>query len=240
MVMFNRVCKLKIVGSCYVYCVEVNIVDPTGISYVQLIEEISGHLLDEKVVAMATDTVFGLIASAKSCVALSAIAALKGRPKSVSMPVIIGNLSQFGDLYRYGLEKLDVGEDVISRFWPGPLTLVVELNQQVLCDEFFEAGTVGIRYPDDVRLRDIATRVGPVVATSANKHGVPTPNNGKDVLEQLGRESFSHGLAMVLDETSRSNVASTVIDLSGPENVILREGEIPTSILRGAFRINAR
>ena len=112
--------------------------------------------------------------------------------------------------------------------------------QLVLCDEFFESGTVGIRYPNDVRLRDIATKVGPIVATSANKHGLPTPANGKDVLDQLGVESFSLGLVMVLDETSRSNLASTVIDLTGPENVIVREGEIPTSILRDAFRINVR
>lgn len=219
---------------------ELKLVEPTKVSYTQLIEEISNHLSNDRVVAMATDTVFGLVASARSCVAMRSITEIKGRSKSVSMPVIIGNLAQFGDLCCCELEKLDVSEDAINRFWPGPLTLVVELNQLVLCDEFFESGTVGIRYPNDVRLRDIATKVGPIVATSANKHGLPTPANGKDVLDQLGVESFSLGLVMVLDETSRSNLASTVIDLTGPENVIVREGEIPTSILRDAFRINVR
>lgn len=214
-----------------------NLFDPNQVSYSQLIEEISDQLLNDKVVAMATDTVFGLVARAQSCTALRAVAEIKGRSKSISMPVIIGNIHQFGELCRYGLGKLDIGEDVINRFWPGPLTLVVELNHQVLCDEFFESGTVGIRYPDDSRLRDIANKVGPLVATSANKHSFPTPNSGKVVLEQLGDDSFKVGLAMVLDEFSKSTLPSTVVDLSGPNNAILREGAVPTSLLREPFRI---
>lgn len=214
------------------------LIDVSEVSYQLLLDDICSHLRDGKVVAMATDTVFGLVASAKDCAALEAVAAIKQRDSSISMPVLIGELSQFQLLCRHKLEQLQVDDDALWKFWPGPLTVVVELRQGALCDRYFQSGTVGIRLPNDQRLRDIANKVGPIVATSANLHGFPTPTSGKEVLRQLGPSSLSLGLSMVLDEESRSEVASTVIDISGSEHRIVRIGKISANALSSAFRIN--
>lgn len=214
------------------------LIDISKLSYPRLLEDICTDLKDGKVVAMATDTVFGLVASAKHCGALGAVTAIKQRDQSISMPVLIGELSQFQLLCKQNLEQLQINDDALWEFWPGPLTVVVELRKGALCDRYFQSGTVGIRLPNDQRLRDIANHIGPIVATSANLHGLPTPSSGREVLQQLGPNSLSLGLSMVLDEESRSEVASTVVDISGSEHRVVRIGKISASALSGAFRIN--
>lgn len=212
------------------------LVNPSPLEFDALISLLSSELLSDEVVAMATDTVFGLVGRAASCVALESISAIKGRPPSVGMPVIIGERDQLDSLLPGSVPGLSRVSVLLDAFWPGPLTVVLPLRANVLCDSFFTSGTVGIRLPDDKRLQALAQSVGPLVATSANKHGLPTLASGREVLEELGTESEGAELSLVLDETSRSEIASSVIDATGRNFRLIREGAISEGSITKAFR----
>ena len=211
------------------------LINPNVISFDSLIGLLSRELVSNRVIALSTDTVFGLLGRASSCDALSAIAAMKGREASVAMPVLIGEASQL-DLF---VPAGTLGKPAVARvfevFWPGPLTVVLPLKSGVLCDSFFPAGTVGVRFPDDLRLQTLALRVGPLVATSANKHGKPTSRTGRDVVEELAKDGSALGLGIVVDEDSRSDLASTVIEMTETGYRLIRVGAISAAAIAKAF-----
>lgn len=220
--------------------VTTQLVDPRSISPDELLELLACTLLNEEIVAMATDTVFGLIGSATSCRAIESIAAIKKRMEHIPMPVVIGDLSQMDLLF----SKVSLGErdwsSHFEEFWPGPLTVVVPLRKGILCDRFFATGTVGLRLPDDDRLRNLAKLVGPLVATSANVHGRPTLQSGTEVLAEMGNSGALLGLSVVLDEISRSTLSSTVVELSDEGYRIVREGAISRITVERAFSFLGR
>lgn len=220
--------------------VSTRFIDPNSISFDSLVDLLAEELLADSVIAIATDTVFGLVARAASCSALDSIISIKGRSHSVAMPVIIGERQQLELLTAKASAESPNISSLLDAFWPGPLTLVVPLRKGVVCDSFFEAGTVGVRLPDDARLRSLATKAGPLVATSANKHGEPTLRSGREVLEQLSRSESGKDLAVVLEESSRSSLASTVIQLSDDNYNLIREGAISEEAIAKVFGTNAQ
>lgn len=211
------------------------LVDPNVISFDSLIGLLSAELISDRVIALATDTVFGLVGRAASCEALSAIAAIKGREAWVAMPVLIGEASQLELLVPAGTMGRPAVARVFEVFWPGPLTVVLPLRPGVLCDSFFPAGTVGVRLPDDPRLQALARRAGPLVGTSANKHGKPTLRTGREVVEELAKEGPAEGLGIVVDEASRSELASTVIEMTETGYRLIRVGAISAEAVAKAF-----
>ncbi len=215
-----------------------HLVDPNSMSSGELLDLLASELISGAVVGFATDTVFGLVADASNCGALAAIAEIKGREPSISMPVIIGERKQLDLLVPPSvLENANIIR-LLDRFWPGPLTVILPLRKGVLCDDFFPAGTVGVRLPDDERLQAIARRVGPIVATSANKHGMPTLSTGRGVIEQLARDDEAQGLALVLDESSRSDRASTIVEVKEGSCRVIRVGKISAEAVASAFCID--
>ncbi len=223
-------------------CFSVNpkLVSPAPILLDSLVELLAVELLSDRVIAMATDTVFGLIGRAASCHALDLIASIKGRDPSVSMPVIIGDRAQLDSM----VPKTVLGEAAVSglfdKFWPGPLTVVLPLLSGAICDRFFSSGTVGIRLPDDLRLQAVARRVGPLVATSANEHGKVTLRSGREVMNDLVETGVGATLSVVLDEQSRSEFASTIVEVAGRNFRLIREGAISGDAIATAFRISGQ
>ncbi len=209
-------------------------------SFDSLVELLASELLAGGVVAMATDTVFGLVGSAANCDALDAIAFIKGRDPSVSMPVMIAGLADLDSLVPSGVLEDAAVSSLFESLWPGPLTVVLPLLSGSICDRFFPSGTVGVRLPDDVRLREVVKKVGPVVATSANEHGKPTLRSGREVLNGLARAGQGRGLSVVLDESSRSESASTIIEVVGKRFRVIREGAISADTIAKAFSIGGR
>lgn len=201
----------------------------------ELIAVIASHLVQDQVVAMATDTVFGLIGRAVSCKALESIASIKGRPNSVSMPVIIGDVTQLNSLTPSEVFPSSTIDLLLKTFWPGPLTVVVPLLEGKLCDSFFAAGTLGVRLPDDERLKALANKVGPLVATSANLHGHPTVQSGREAFDELAYRGSEHGLSLILDEKAGENIPSSVVSLSESGCRIIREGAISASSISDVF-----
>ena len=169
-------------------------------------------------VAFPTDTVYGVGALAFDEKAVESIYAAKKRPVEKAIPILLGGPE---DLEKVTTEVPPIAEKLGTRFWPGPLTLIVPKHPN-LSDVVSAEPTVGVRVPDHPVARSLLTAAGPMAVTSANISGMDSPKNAEDVYLQLnGRIPF------ILDggETP-GGVPSTVVNCLGTEPVILREGPI--------------
>ena len=166
------------------------------------------------VVAFPTDTVYGLAAAADDEVATRRIYAIKGRP--VGLPLI---LMAAAESQLEGWVHVDSrAEDIIRRWWPGPLTVILHAKG---------GGTLGVRIPKHEVALELLRAAGPLMTTSANLHG-------KEPAMTAAEAASLDGVAAVLDGgAAPGGVASSVLDLTGPEPHVLREGAIPTAQLLG-------
>lgn len=172
-----------------------------------------------EVVAIPTDTVYGVAVALGVDGATSRLFAAKRRPHDVDLPVLIGRASDAADLVDTVPPQT---ARLMERFWPGPLTLVLRRSPSLTADLGASSSTVGIRCPDHELVAALAAAVGPLATTSANPHRQPTPPDAAGVAAQLG-----DGIALVLDGGRCEGAPSTVLDCTGEEVTVLREGRIP-------------
>jgi L-threonylcarbamoyladenylate synthase len=166
------------------------------------------------VVAFPTDTVYGLGAAADDEVATKRVYRIKGRPAGLPLILMVAAESQLE-----GWVHIDSRtEAIIRRWWPGPLTLILHAKG---------GGTLGVRIPKHKVALDLLRAAGPLLTTSANLHG-------KDPAMTAADAGMLPGVAAVLDGgTAPGGTASTVLDLTGPEAHVLREGAISKPELLG-------
>ncbi|MBW7920094.1 MAG: threonylcarbamoyl-AMP synthase [Anaerolineales bacterium] len=169
-------------------------------------------------VVFPTDTVYGLGSLAFDQAAIESIYAVKGRPLEKAIPILIADAA---DLDRLARAVTDLARRLASRFWPGPLTLVLPKRAD-LPAAVSAADTVGVRVPDHAAARALLRAAGPMAVTSANLSGRSSPRSAEEAASQLGGR-----VPLVLDggETP-GGVPSTVVDVSGSIPVILREGPL--------------
>ncbi len=169
-------------------------------------------------VLLPTDTVYGLCADPGSDEAIARVYALKGRPQSVPSALLCRDVETL--LER--LPELDPRHAAIARaLLPGAYTLVFP-NAARRYPSLGAEETIGIRVPALVgEAREVLQQVGAVMATSANRHHGPDPRRLEDVPLEI-RE----GCGAEIDGGELPGVPSTVIDLSGAEPRILREGAV--------------
>lgn len=166
-------------------------------------------------VAMATDTVYGLVARAADQAAVARVFELKGRPAERRIAVLVTGAPQAETLVRLS----PPARRLAARRWPGPLTLVAARAPTApAC--VGDAATIGVRCPDDEALLRLAAAAGPLAATSANRHGLETPATAREVARQLP------GVCLVIDGGPRPGAASTVVDVTGAAPAVLRPGPI--------------
>lgn len=166
------------------------------------------------VVAFPTDTVYGLAASADDEVAQKRIYQIKGRPVGLPLILMVAAESQLE-----GLVHVDSrAEAMMRKWWPGPLTLILYAKG---------GGTLGVRIPKHPVALDLLRHAGPLMTTSANLHGRDPAMNAEEAATLDGV------MAVVDGGTAPGGNASTVLDLTGPEPHVLREGAIPTPELLG-------
>jgi tRNA threonylcarbamoyl adenosine modification protein (Sua5/YciO/YrdC/YwlC family) len=166
-----------------------------------------------EVVAIPTDTVYGLAVALHVPGATAALFALKERPTDVALPVLIPDPGDAGAYATFAVDLTD--------YWPGALTIVGERTAlSADWDLGGDAATVGLRCPDDMQIRRIASAVGPLVTTSANKHGRPPCTTAEEVVAALGPD------VPVLDGGTRNGEPSTVIDATTDPVQVLREGPL--------------
>jgi tRNA threonylcarbamoyl adenosine modification protein (Sua5/YciO/YrdC/YwlC family) len=176
------------------------------------------------VVAVPTDTVYGVAASLAHPQAVATLFSLKHRPSDVALPVLVDSLSQIEEL---GVTWTPPARRLSDAFWPGPLTIVVAAAGE-LARLLGSVSSAGFRMPDDDALLELIGRAGPLVVTSANEHGQPPCSNAASVLEVFAGRAQLDG---VLDGGERRGVVSTVVDLAGPTWVVVREGAISVAQL---------
>ena len=189
-----------------------------------LVTQVVRALQAGEVVALPTDTFYGLAVDPVNLRAVDRIYDLKARARHKPLSLLIEDVAQAYELAR----ALDGSFDRLAeRFWPGPLTLVVKAGSKLPLRVTANTGNVALRVPEAPLCRTVVRELGlPITATSANLRGLPECTSASCVREQFGDK-----LPLIVDAgpTQRS-VATTIVDLSGGPNswMILREGAIPT------------
>ena len=185
------------------------------------------------VVAIPTDTVYGLAADPRQPKALERLFALKGRPSDVALPVLVDGRAQIAAV----AEPLGgAAERLAGRYWPGPLTLVLPRRRSftaALGGPPSARGTVGVRWPDHPVVLALCRELGPMAVTSANRHNGPPASRAAAVAEAFAGE---HELTVILDGGVCDGTPSSVVECLGPQPRCLRQGEIPWSDLEECAR----
>lgn len=177
-------------------------------------------LEDGEAVAFPTDTVYGLGADAFHAPGIIKLFEAKGRDSNKAIAILIGNIGQAKMITDHMTEN---AQKLAEAFWPGGLTVIVP-KKNTLPELVSNTERVGIRIPNHPIALDLLQSFGPLATTSANLAGKSNPTCAKDVFDQLNNR-----IPLILDGGAcPGGVPSTVVDCSGPEVVVLREGAIST------------
>jgi L-threonylcarbamoyladenylate synthase len=169
-------------------------------------------------VAFPTDTVYGLGALAFDKEAIERLYRTKGRRSELPLPVLLSGQEQLGQVT---VDLPSIALALADRFWPGPLTIVVQRHPKLPVD-MSGADTIGVRVPDHEFTLKLLTATGPLAVTSANLSGNRSPSTAKEVMEDLGGK-----IELLIDGgTTSDQVPSTIVDCTGQQPVVLREGPI--------------
>jgi len=177
-----------------------------------------------EVVAIPTDTFYGLAVDPVNLRAVDRIYEIKSRARHKPLSLLVADVNHAYELARH----IDTAFDRLAeRFWPGPLTIVVKAGRKLPLRVTANTGNVALRVPEAAIPRAVVSALGlPITATSANLRGLPECTYATCVREQLGSK-----ISLIVDggPTARS-LPTTIVDLSGGGNswMILREGAIPT------------
>ena len=176
------------------------------------------------VIAVPTDTVYGIGCLLEKENAIQELYQIKERDSSKAIPLLIGEYEQI-ICATDGISEQ--AQKLAKRFWPGPLTLIIPKRLE-LPEILTPYPTVGVRMPDHPWLRQLIRRVGVLATTSANISGGENPRTAQDVLKQLdGR------IPLIIDGgTCEGGIPSTVVDCSQEEITILRTGGISEDKIR--------
>lgn len=175
------------------------------------------------VVAIPTDTVYGLAAMPTVAGATQRIFAAKRRPRDVELPVLVATSAQLDGLVSLPLSA--AAARLAACYWPGPLTLVVGRDPSFEGDLGLNPPTVGVRAPDHPLVRRLCAEVGPLAVTSANLHREHTPVDAAGVAAVFGSS-----VALVVDGGRCEGAPSTVVRVGeGGDVEVLREGRLPAA-----------
>ncbi|MCB0941064.1 MAG: threonylcarbamoyl-AMP synthase [Mycobacterium sp.] len=172
-----------------------------------------------RLVVMPTDTVYGLGADAFDSGAVTGLLAAKGRGRDMPVGVLVGSWHTIEGLV-YTVPHS--ARELIRAFWPGALSLVVQQAPSLQWDLGDARGTVMLRMPLHPVAIELLREVGPMAVSSANISGRPAATTAEEAQHQLGDL-----VDVYLDAgPSGAQTASTIVDLTGPEPRILRDGPI--------------
>jgi len=179
-------------------------------------------------VALPTDTVYGLCAVAADGAAVERLYEVKARDPKQPLPLFVGSTEQA----RLIVEVNDVAEALASKFWPGALTIVLRRKPAFETRAAAGGETLGVRVPDDPLLRELALELGPITGTSANVAGREECHTAAEVRAQLG-----DAVDLIVDAPiAASGKPSTIVDCSDPAKLrVLREGAIDRGAIDAAL-----
>ena len=182
-------------------------------------------LKKNEVIVGASDTILGLLAN----VSLSAYKKLNDMKERADKPyiVLVPDLDTLKQLIKLPMRK-DVDE-MIKKFWPGPLTIIFHAADTVPA-HLAPGGKIGIRIPGHQGLLRILRETGPLFSTSANITGKPVPKKVQEIDQMILAK-----VAAVVQADQEQAVPSTILDTTGEQLVIIREGVISKNELKEFF-----
>jgi tRNA threonylcarbamoyl adenosine modification protein (Sua5/YciO/YrdC/YwlC family) len=170
------------------------------------------------IVGVPTDTLYGIAIDPFRRESYAALYAAKQRPDDKAIPILVADVEQAAEI----VEISDIGLRLMASHWPGGLTLVLRRRRDVpvhIGDPV--TGTVAVRAPDHPVALDVLTRCGPLAVTSANLSG------GRPALDAAGaRATLGDAVSVYLEGATAAGIASTVVDATGDELLVLRQGAI--------------
>lgn len=181
-------------------------------------------------IIIPTDTVYGLAAKLYDLKALEKIYKLKGREQSKKIPLLISNVSQLKDICVTNKFSLEL----MKKYWPGALTIVLNTTKEFM--EKTNDLTIAVRMPKHPVALKLIDTYGVLRVTSLNKSGEPPLNNLREIEKIFGpyvKDIYPHG------QVAKSDVSSTVIDVTKSKFQVLREGDIKTAELE-AFKLTLK
>ena len=192
---------------------------------IRFIEEAGKVIRNGGTVAFPTETVYGLGANALDDEAVRKIFIAKGRPQD--NPLIIHvSTKEISELVK---DVPEVAQKIIDKFWPGPLTVILEKKDIIPNVTSANLNTIGIRMPNsEIALKLIELAERPIAAPSANISGRPSPTEVERCVEDLnGRVDYIIG-----GESSDKGVESTIVDCTVNPPLVLRPGGITLEMLK--------
>ena len=192
-------------------------------------DEIVALLRSGGIIAFPTDTAYGLGADPFNNAAIDRIFQIKGRPETKPILLLVSSVRMAESV----TEPAGVFHDLVQKFWPGPLTVILPAAKSVPLKVTAGTRTVGVRWPAAPFATRLIKRFGqPITATSANRSGLPSAITAEEVCAQLD-ESVD---ALIDGGQLPSRTGSTVIDLTADSPVLLREGPISFESLQKFFQ----
>jgi tRNA threonylcarbamoyl adenosine modification protein (Sua5/YciO/YrdC/YwlC family) len=170
-----------------------------------------------RLIVIPTDTVYGIAARPDDPAATGALFASKGRPRDLTLPVLVHGAAAARRLGRFD----DLADRLVAAFWPGAVTLVLPRTAEALpWDLGGDPDTIGLRVPRHPLALAVLTRSGPLAVTSANRSGEPEATT----CEELTRVFGDLVAVYLCEDGPLVGTASTVVDLAHGAPRILRAG----------------
>lgn len=176
---------------------------------------IANALRNGQVLVLPTETVYGLFCDARNKEAIKRIFAIKQRDEKK----LIGIFARDIEMAKEFAEIDEVKEKILQKYWPGKITFILKRKGD-------EESTIGIRIPDYPLFQQLLKEISfPLVQTSANISGQPSPTKIENVFSQFKNQKNQPDLIIDAGDLG-DNLASTVVDLTGLKPKILRQGEV--------------
>lgn len=196
----------------------------------KLIDKAADYILKGEVVAHPTETIYGLAADVFNRKAVKKIYDLKARDYGLPIAILVSNMLMLRELVTQVPER---AEALMRRFWPGPLTILFQVNDSFPKSLVTNTGKVGVRISSHPIASALASRVGkPLTTTSANRSGFPPSLHIKHL-----QKYFGNRIPCMIDggecEPTRG---STVVDVTEETMRIIREGTIPAEEVIRCFQ----
>ena len=192
------------------------------------IEQAAKILKKGGIVAIPTETVYGLAASAYDENAVKKVFSAKGRPQDNPLIVHIADIDSLNTIAK---DIPDSAYKAAKRFWPGPFTMILKRTEKIPASVSAGLDTVAVRMPSDETAREIIKLSVPLAAPSANTSGKPSPTKAQYVIDDLDGKID----AVVISGDCEVGVESTVITLVTNPPRLLRPGAVTAEELREVF-----
>ena len=181
-------------------------------------DKIEKTLAAGRAVVLPTETVYGLFAQALNEEAVERVYELKRRPRDKALNL---NVASLEEIYAFSKNQPTYLDQLYQAFLPGPLTIILQANDQV--PTWINSGmdTVGFRIPKHLVTLDLIRKYGPLIGPSANLSGKVSGTSFQQIMMD-----FQEQVSGVEDDAALTGQDSTILDLSGEKALILRQGAI--------------